>query len=340
LTFPTALVSGLRSLRLAFRRNLRIWLGFFLSAGLILFAGLVSERMSASVRVTIRAEAQSYQVLGSVQSLSDDLSAMNAEVLRHLSAGNESAASAITVIQAETFMKWRELEVLTRNAQDEHRTIAQFRTLFEARIALLAEAARAHDSPGTRTNDPVAMLNLAHPNMYEFRQKVDQIQSVESQRMRLLASAESARAVRASATIIGSSLMAVLLLSLEAFWLHRQKQRTELAEEAKRQSDLRLNLALTSAAVGTWTWDIENLERYWDSETYRLFGQTPGTLSGDMDSLLKLIHPEDRNRAWLRPWTAARTTARPTESSAPMVRCVTWRSVAGLGRTRPALQTR
>jgi two-component system cell cycle sensor histidine kinase/response regulator CckA len=54
----------------------------------------------------------------------------------------------------------------------------------------------------------------------------------------------------------------------------------------------RLNLALRSASLGTWS--VSDAIISWDDFMYPLFGLRPGAFSGNYADLLKLIHPNDR----------------------------------------------
>ncbi|MBW4562811.1 MAG: AAA family ATPase [Mojavia pulchra JT2-VF2] len=61
-----------------------------------------------------------------------------------------------------------------------------------------------------------------------------------------------------------------------------------------KESQERLNLALKSAQIGVWSWDIINDKFYWDEQIYQLFGVTPGTFSGTSAAVLARLHPDDR----------------------------------------------
>lgn len=66
--------------------------------------------------------------------------------------------------------------------------------------------------------------------------------------------------------------------------------------EVMRERGERLSLALESAEVGTWSWDVKKDKMVWDEHIHALFGITPGSFPGFYQSLLNFIHPEDRNR--------------------------------------------
>ena len=56
----------------------------------------------------------------------------------------------------------------------------------------------------------------------------------------------------------------------------------------------RLRLALTSARMGIWEWDIKTNEVIWSTAMERLFGLEPGEFGNSFDAYLKLVHPDDQ----------------------------------------------
>jgi phosphoserine phosphatase RsbU/P len=58
----------------------------------------------------------------------------------------------------------------------------------------------------------------------------------------------------------------------------------------------RLNLALSSAEMGTWDWDVPADAIWWDERMHALFGLAPGTFKGSYEAFLGSIHEEDRER--------------------------------------------
>ncbi|MBN3942602.1 AAA family ATPase [Nostoc sp. NMS9] len=59
-------------------------------------------------------------------------------------------------------------------------------------------------------------------------------------------------------------------------------------------SQEKLNLALKSAQIGVWSWDIANDRFDWDEQIYQLFGLTPETFAGTSEAILVRLHPDDR----------------------------------------------
>ena len=57
-----------------------------------------------------------------------------------------------------------------------------------------------------------------------------------------------------------------------------------------------MNLALDSAGIGTWNWEIPRESVTWDDRMHDLFGLKRGTFPGTYECFDKLLHPEDRER--------------------------------------------
>lgn len=71
--------------------------------------------------------------------------------------------------------------------------------------------------------------------------------------------------------------------------------RIDEQDRALRESDERLNLALMSSGVGTWSWNVVDNSIIWDDYLHPLFGLTPNTFPGRFEDLLQLVHPDDRD---------------------------------------------
>ncbi len=67
------------------------------------------------------------------------------------------------------------------------------------------------------------------------------------------------------------------------------------AEEALRESEANLQLALNAAHFGMWKWDLISDEMTWSDQCKELFGLSPET-SITYTRFLQTVHPEDRER--------------------------------------------
>ncbi|MEH1855063.1 MAG: PAS domain-containing protein [Nostoc sp.] len=71
---------------------------------------------------------------------------------------------------------------------------------------------------------------------------------------------------------------------------HLRKQ----VEQALRQNEERLSLALEAARMGNWDWNITTGEVHWSANLEKLFGMVPGTFDGQYETVMTMIHPDDR----------------------------------------------
>ena len=91
---------------------------------------------------------------------------------------------------------------------------------------------------------------------------------------------------------------------------------TDVTERVQRERDLlqtreRLELALQSAAMGWWEWDVINDRHRWSVSFEQLLGFEPGTYSGTPEAFRQRLHPEDNAafelmlsnpNAWREDW--------------------------------------
>jgi len=68
------------------------------------------------------------------------------------------------------------------------------------------------------------------------------------------------------------------------------------AESALRENQARLDLALQSAHMGVWRWELGENRRYFDELTCRLLGIEAATFTGAEDEFFQAVHPEDREK--------------------------------------------
>jgi hypothetical protein len=71
-------------------------------------------------------------------------------------------------------------------------------------------------------------------------------------------------------------------------------QERKRAEEARRLSSERLQLATHVARIGIWDWDVVKNELLWDDSMYQLYGIRGGDFGGAYEAWLRTIHPEDK----------------------------------------------
>jgi phosphoserine phosphatase RsbU/P len=67
-------------------------------------------------------------------------------------------------------------------------------------------------------------------------------------------------------------------------------------EELARRNKDHLDLALSSARMGTWDWYLLDRSMQWDERMHALFGLAPSTFGGRYEQFLEMIHAEDRQQ--------------------------------------------
>jgi PAS domain S-box-containing protein len=97
------------------------------------------------------------------------------------------------------------------------------------------------------------------------------------------------------------------------------------AEEALREGEERLRIALQAGQMGTWQWDITTGQVTWSETLEAIHGFAPGTFPGTYEAYCSGIHPEDRDRV---TDTIAKTFAEGSDHR------ITYRIVLPDGRVR------
>ncbi|WP_437571542.1 PAS domain-containing protein [Sorangium sp. So ce542] len=76
------------------------------------------------------------------------------------------------------------------------------------------------------------------------------------------------------------------------------------AEEALRENEARLRLALRAGQTGVWDWDLVTGRIVWSDEVCGIFGIPPGTFEGTLAAFERRIYPDDRVRVRAEAQTA------------------------------------
>ncbi len=73
----------------------------------------------------------------------------------------------------------------------------------------------------------------------------------------------------------------------------RQRAARKRAEEALRQSEERLRLAIDAAGVGSWEVDLATGEAIWSANIFAMFGLHPDETRPSLEMWRTLVHPDD-----------------------------------------------
>jgi PAS domain S-box-containing protein len=104
------------------------------------------------------------------------------------------------------------------------------------------------------------------------------------------------------------------------------------AQQALSDSEERLSLALASARMGVWEWDLTINTIFWSPECYNIFGVK--SFGGNLESFTEIVHPEDRDRVWLRIEQALEQRTIYKDEFRIVQPCGNMRWVTGLGQVQ------
>ncbi|MFA9444913.1 MASE1 domain-containing protein [Egicoccus sp. AB-alg6-2] len=143
---------------------------------------------------------------------------------------------------------------------------------------------------GLRLRPPSATLAVAVVAVVEIVQAVGGFGAFRDPATGLL------RQVQTLQLFLGVAAVVTGLLVAQAAERRRaQAQQAALEREAWRQR-ARLGLAVESAELGVWEWDLATGEVHWSEGTERIFGLEPGSFSGRIEEFVERSHPDDRDR--------------------------------------------
>lgn len=148
---------------------------------------------------------------------------------------------------------------------------------------------------------------------------------------------EAADALRAGACDFvnkGNLTRLVPAVARELAQVEVRRQKKE-GEEAFRQSEQRLRLALAAGGMGSWEWDLESGRLSWSETVEAMFGLEPGTFGGTYAEFMGLSIP-----------TTATSSGRASSRRSSMVRlrsstepCGGTGRSAGTSASRSAFET-
>ncbi|WP_332775470.1 PAS domain S-box protein [Polaromonas sp.] len=99
----------------------------------------------------------------------------------------------------------------------------------------------------------------------------------------------SYRPMHGSEGVMGALMVFTDITQLEQLQMEQAKSYAELRETQRKLLD-----AQRLGRIGNWEFDLQTQRLWWSDEVYELFGQAPGTFDGRHETLIKMIHPDDR----------------------------------------------
>ena len=74
----------------------------------------------------------------------------------------------------------------------------------------------------------------------------------------------------------------------------RQARHATFAQRTIRESEERLRMVVEGSQAGIWDWNANDNASYWSPRIYEMVGRSPSDLPLNLDQLLEIIHPDDR----------------------------------------------
>ena len=100
--------------------------------------------------------------------------------------------------------------------------------------------------------------------------------------------------------LLTTFLLTLTLLLMQTARLRARKLADEIterkqAQEARRESEERLRLALEASRIGTWNWDVQANTLVWDDRSCQIFGRAPDEVL-TYETFSACLHPDDVDR--------------------------------------------
>ncbi|MBP2674394.1 MAG: rpfC, partial [Deltaproteobacteria bacterium] len=125
-----------------------------------------------------------------------------------------------------------------------------------------------------------------------FKQKLEETGYVKEYRLELRKKNGERLVVLATANTVRDETGKIV----EYHGIHHDITHLERNNEALLEDLERLDLALKSANMGVWYWDIADRKIHFDEQSIRILGLDPSTFAGTSDEYYRVVHPEDRTR--------------------------------------------
>ena len=93
----------------------------------------------------------------------------------------------------------------------------------------------------------------------------------------------------------------------------------KLSQTTLQESEERLSLAVRSAGVGIWDWNLQTKQMVWDESMFELYNMKHEDFNNAVDAWEKSLHPEDRQRAE-NEITSAITNGKPFDTEFRIIR--------------------
>jgi len=264
--------------------------------GLLILGGALSYRAFRATRQSQNWVEHSYQAIAALNSILLDLnSAESAHTGFVLTKDKELLTSyeeSVKALRGE-LLKVRELASDTPSQQQR---LQRLEPLLQERMSFLEETAKAvRSGSGFVLEDAEATLQ-GRDVLKRVGALIAAMEQDEGRVLALRALAEDKAAKHAALTLLSANCaLAVLVLMIGALLLHEVTRRRRI-EDALREHEFRLRLAVATADLGTYERDLSTNEVILNSVCRNIFGLPAGPAPSDIAT--RSVHPDDRERVY------------------------------------------
>jgi PAS domain S-box-containing protein len=189
------------------------------------------------------------------------------------------------------------------------------RDLLQTTLASIGDAVIATDSSAKITFlNPIAEALTGWKQAEAAGQPLDSVFKIVNERTRAAVENPAAKVLR-EGTVVGLANHTVLIArdgserpiddsgapirnaqgeTIGVVMVFRDITGRRATENALRESEQRLRLALEAGEIGIWDWDVMQNRIAWSERMYALHGIEPDAFAGKIEDLTQLVHPDDR----------------------------------------------
>jgi signal transduction histidine kinase/CHASE3 domain sensor protein len=255
--------------------RLRIRIGFGLAWAVLGLISVVSFWSTASFAENSRWVAHTLAVLQKVEELRSNVAGIESASRGFVITGNESLFDSFQARLALPLQSASQLRELTANSPSHQVRLDQLIPLINEKVAFMASSLELRKQEGFEAGVKAIETSKGRMLMDEI---THQIEAMKAEERGLLDQRERASQISRQATtwVIGlGSLLAFALVTWTLVLLQRDIASRLGAQQALRESEGRLTLALEAGRIGTWSWNLPDDAVALDQRSHAIFGLTP-----------------------------------------------------------------
>lgn len=185
-----------------------------------------------------------------------------------------------------------DLRRLTLEDSDQQRRLQTLESVINERVGLLTEIIRLTDLHRDKEALDIVATNRGQRLMTRARALLDEIGNTEEKHWRAHSASAERTARLLQVGFVPIFLLTVLLLVYGFRRISREEDLRDAADSALNDFRERHALAIESAELGTWSWDLEKNELLWSDRCKAMFG-LPADTAMTTEVFESALHPDD-----------------------------------------------